>query len=88
MAGVALELYTVRDETARDFAGTGQTVESRIAVLGSQQVNLRVRIAKVSRNVIRQLGTNWSGLANLGKYAAIGIVTANPLANTLGPVIN
>ncbi len=47
----------------------GQTVESRLAVPGSQQVNLRVRIAEVSRNVIRQLGINWSALANIGKYA-------------------
>jgi pilus assembly protein CpaC len=69
-------------QTARGFVGTGQTVESRIEVLGSQQVNLRVRIAEVSRNVIRQLGINWSNLASLGKYAAIGLVTANPLANT------
>jgi pilus assembly protein CpaC len=69
-------------QTARAFIGTGQTVESRLAVLSSQQVNLRVRIAEVSRNVIRQLGINWSGMASLGKYAAIGIVTANPLANT------
>ena len=45
--------------TAREFAGAGQTVESRLAVLGGQQVNLRVRIAEMSRNVIRQLGINW-----------------------------
>jgi pilus assembly protein CpaC len=70
-------------QTARGFIGTGQTVDSRIAVLGSQQVNLRVRIAEVDRNVIRQLGINWSNLASLGKYAAIGVVTANPLANAL-----
>ncbi len=70
-------------QTARSFVAAGQTVESRIAVLESQQVNLRVRIAEVDRNVIRQLGINWSSLANLGKYAAIGLVTANPLANTL-----
>jgi pilus assembly protein CpaC len=69
-------------QTARSFVSTGQAVENRLAVLGSQQVNLRVRIAEVSRNVIRQLGINWSNLANLGKYAAIGLVTANPLANT------
>ncbi len=72
-------------QTARGFVGNGQSVESRLAVLGSQQVNLRVRIAEVSRSVIRQLGINWSGLANLGKYAAIGVVTANPLANTTVP---
>jgi pilus assembly protein CpaC len=70
-------------QTARSFVGAGQTVESRLAVLESQQVNLRVRIAEVNRNVIRQLGINWSGLASLGKYAAIGLVTANPLANAL-----
>ncbi len=69
-------------QTVRGFLLTGQTVQNRLAVLGSQQVNLRVRIAEVSRNVIRQLGINWSNLANLGKYAAIGMVTANPLANT------
>jgi pilus assembly protein CpaC len=69
-------------ETAREFAGAGQSVESRLSVLGGQQVNLRVRIAEVSRNVIRQLGINWSNLANLGKYAAIGLTTANPLAIT------
>jgi pilus assembly protein CpaC len=67
-------------QTARDFAGPGQTVESRIAVLGSLQVNLRVRIAEMSRNVIRQLGINWTNLANLGAHAAIGVATQNPLA--------
>jgi pilus assembly protein CpaC len=67
--------------TAREYTGPGQTVESRLAVLGSQQVNLRVRIAEMSRNVVRNLGINWTNLANLGKYAAIGIATANPVAN-------
>ena len=71
--------------TARGFTAAGQPVENQLAVLGSQQVNLRVRIAEVSRNVIRQLGINWSSLANLGAHAAIGIVTANPLANTTVP---
>ena len=70
-------------QTARSFVPAGQTVESRIAVLESQQVNLRVRIAEVDRNVLRQLGINWSNLATLGKNAAIGMVTGNPLANTL-----
>jgi pilus assembly protein CpaC len=69
-------------QTAHDFVGPGQTVENRLSVLGSQQVNLRVRIAEVSRSVIRQLGINWSNLAGLGKYAAFGMVTRNPLANT------
>jgi pilus assembly protein CpaC len=69
-------------QTAREFAGAGQTVESRLVVSGSQQVNLRVRIAEMGRNVIRQLGINWSNLTNLGKYAAFGLATGNPLAIT------
>jgi pilus assembly protein CpaC len=72
-------------QTARSFIGAGQIVENRLAVLGSQQVNLRVRIAEVSRNVLRQLGINWSNLTELGKYAAIGLATMNPLANTTVP---
>ncbi len=56
--------------TARDYAGPGQTVESHLAVLGSQQVNLRVRIAEMSRSVVRNLGVNWSALGNIGKIAA------------------
>jgi len=70
---------------ARDFAPAGQTVESRLSISSSVQVNLRVRIAEVSRNVIRQLGVNWTGFAELGRYAAIGIATANPLADTTVP---
>ena len=72
-------------QVARDFAPAGQNVESRLAISTSVQVNLRVRIAEVSRNVIRQLGINWTGLAELGHYAAIGLATANPLANTSLP---
>lgn len=56
-------------QTAREFVATGQTVENRLAVLGSQQVNLHVRIAEVSRNVMRKLGVNWSALGNIGSVA-------------------
>jgi pilus assembly protein CpaC len=72
-------------QVARRYLVAGQTIDSRITVLGGQQVNLRVRIAEASREVIRQLGINWSSLANLGKYAAIGVVTRNPLAVTTLP---
>jgi pilus assembly protein CpaC len=72
-------------QTARDFAGPGQTVESRLAVLGSQQVNLRVRIAEVSRAVVRNLGVNWSALGNIGtigKFPAFPALMLNANANT------
>jgi pilus assembly protein CpaC len=69
-------------QTARDFAGAGETVESRLAVLGSQQVNLRVRIAEVSRSVMRQLGVNWSALGNIGKIGAFPALGLNVNANS------
>ena len=40
-----------------------------------------MRIAEMSRNLIRQLGVNWANLIELGKYAQIGLITNNPLVN-------
>jgi pilus assembly protein CpaC len=78
-------------QAARDFVATGQVAENRIAVLASQQVNLRVRIAEVSRNVMRNIGVNWSALGNIGKMAAFPALAlvANsgiaPAALEIGP---
>lgn len=46
------------ERLARTVLGTDQ-VMNNIAVLQPTQVNLRVRIAEVSRSVIKQLGINW-----------------------------
>jgi len=64
-------------QTARDYVAAGQTVENRIAVLGSQQVNLHVRIAEVSRNVMRKLGVNWSALGVIGMIGGLPALTLN-----------
>jgi pilus assembly protein CpaC len=48
-------------------------IDNRIAVTGVTQVNLRVRVAEVSREVTRQLGVNWQALGNIGRIGtAIG----------------
>jgi pilus assembly protein CpaC len=70
-------------QTAREFVGTGQTVESRLAVRGSQQVNLRVRVAEVSRNVMRKLGVNWSTLGTIGNIAGLPALTLNANVDTV-----
>jgi pilus assembly protein CpaC len=71
-------------QTAREYAAVGQTVESRIAVLDSQQVNLRVRIAEVDRNVMRNIGVNWSALGNIGSISgAFPALALNANANTV-----
>ena len=68
-------------QIVRGFAPAGQSVENRLSVASALQVNLRVRIAEMSRNLIRQLGVNWSNLVELGRYAQIGLFTNNPLVN-------
>ncbi len=45
---------------ATRFVGEGGEVISRLSVTAANQVNLRVRIAEVSRDVVRQLGIDWS----------------------------
>ncbi len=63
-------------QTARSFMAPGQTVERRIAVLSSQQVNLRVRIAEVNRSVMRNIGVNWSALGNIGTIGKFPVFPA------------
>ncbi len=41
---------------------------NRMVVEGAQQVNLRVRVAEVSRSVTKQLGVNWENISNFGKF--------------------
>jgi pilus assembly protein CpaC len=45
---------------AMRFIGDGGEVINRIAVTAPNQVNLRVRIAEVSREITNQFGFNWS----------------------------
>ena len=66
-------------ELVRAFLTDKQTIDNRLTVATSIQVSLRVRIAEMSRSVSRELGVNWQALQGIGKYAAIGLATANPL---------
>ena len=61
---------------AGDTLGKSGLVENRMALSGSVQVNLRVRIAEMTRSLTRQLGINWQSINSLGQQAAVGISTA------------
>ena len=56
-----------------------------MALAAPSQVNLRVRIAEVDRTVLKQIGINWDGIANAGRFA-FGVLTQNPV--TFGDVLN
>jgi len=60
---------------ARGFLGDNQTVENQIAIQSAIQVTLQVRVAEMSRQVVRNLGVNWSVLGNIGKLGTLSFAT-------------
>jgi pilus assembly protein CpaC len=56
---------------AKGYANEGQLVENQIGVQAPVQVTLAVRIAQMSRNVVRNLGINWSAIGNVGSNMQI-----------------
>jgi pilus assembly protein CpaC len=53
---------------ARGMAAEGAEVLNELAVLSSIQVNLRVRVAEISRDVTRQFGFNWQAIGTVGNF--------------------
>ncbi len=60
---------------ARAYAGEEREVINNLQLLSSIQVNLRVRVAEISREVTRELGFNWQLLATDSKNWLIGLRT-------------
>ncbi|MDO9709134.1 type II and III secretion system protein family protein [Paracraurococcus lichenis] len=69
---------------ARGYLAEGQQIDNRLSVLAAGQVNLRVRIAEVSREVTRQLGVDWQAVGRSGNFA-IGLLTRNALFDAVNP---
>ena len=73
----AIQAENVRRLAAR-FVGKDEEVINRLNVVGPNQVNLRVRVAEVSRDALKQFGFNWDALFQAGSFvAALGI--GNPV---------
>jgi pilus assembly protein CpaC len=56
------------EAVARAFLNEQGSVVNNLQVLSSIQVNLRVRVAEMSREITRELGINWQALANTGDF--------------------
>lgn len=69
---------------ARQFLGDKESINFDVAVNAATQVTLKVRVAEVSRTVLKQLGVNWSALGTIGSIAHLPALTLN--AN-LDPVV-
>ncbi|KAA2211304.1 type II and III secretion system protein family protein [Teichococcus oryzae] len=66
---------------AAAFGGSGRTVDNELTVRSSTQVNVRVRIAEISRQITRELGLNWQALGSIGSFA-FGL-RSGPAASTV-----
>lgn len=80
----ALEADDAR-RLAERFLGQNEDIINRLQITMPNQVNLRVRIAEINRNTLKNLGINWAAVAG-NADVAFGLVTAFPalLSNITG----
>ncbi|WP_198378673.1 type II and III secretion system protein family protein, partial [Neoroseomonas rubea] len=71
------------EAVAKGMAGEGREVLNNLTLLSGIQVNLRVRVAEISREVTRDLGFNWLAAFNDGTWQ-LGLRTG---AGVVGSVI-
>ncbi|HUN42570.1 MAG TPA: type II and III secretion system protein family protein [Acetobacteraceae bacterium] len=51
---------------AKDYSANAPTIDNELSIMAPVQVTLVVRVAQMSREVVRNLGVNWSVLAQFG----------------------
>src|ERR1700722_10133871 len=71
---------------AKGYTGDSANVDNEIAVTSPIQVTLNVRIAQMSRTVVRNLGINWSALGNFAQIAQISPALALATTGSLGAI--
>jgi pilus assembly protein CpaC len=69
------------EAVAKAMGGEGREVINNITLLSGIQVNLRVRVAEISREVTRDLGFNWLGAFNDGTWQ-LGLRTGGGVIGT------
>lgn len=69
------------------FAGDENAVFNQLKVTTPHQVNLRVRVAEVSREVTKALGINWEALGSIGSVG-VGLITSLPEVVDVGTSLN
>jgi pilus assembly protein CpaC len=70
-------------ELAERFLGEDETVLFRVRVAAPTQVNLRVRVAEVSRDVLKEFGINWEAFFRSDNFT-FGLVSGRSVSNGLG----
>jgi len=63
---------------ARPFVTDDKQLINHISVDAPNQVNLRVRVAEVQHNVVKELGINWDAISKVGNFA-LGFAVGSPV---------
>jgi pilus assembly protein CpaC len=69
-------------KAAAQFLGEKDSLNFNVAVEAATQVNLRIRVAEVSRSADKEFGFNWGSLFNSGTFA-IGLLTGRAPLNAV-----
>jgi pilus assembly protein CpaC len=72
------EVANVRTIAGR-FVPNPQAVINNLKVVAPNQINLRVRVAEVSRGDLKRLGINWDAIGKAGNFV-FGLATGNTAA--------
>jgi pilus assembly protein CpaC len=67
-------------EIAGRYLGENETLINRLVVAAPTQVNLRVRVAEVSREVTKLFGINWEGIFSPGDFL-FGLATGRAFSS-------
>jgi len=88
LSGDASNATEVEDarKLARKLVKDDESLVNRIAVTAPNQVQLRVRVAEVSRDILKNLGFNWDAVISAGNFA-IGLATGNPVLAAAGGLL-
>jgi len=71
LTGEAKDPGAVADayKLAQRYLAAGGDIINRIKVVGSNQIQIRVRFAEVQRNIDNTLGIDWNAIASVGGFA-------------------
>lgn len=86
MVASATQASKAQDLAARYIGVDKENVLNMLGIEGKEQVMLKVTVAEMQRNVIKQLGVNLSSAADFGEFA-LRLATSNPFSvqgNALG----
>jgi pilus assembly protein CpaC len=76
------------ESVAHTFLPEKAQVTDNIVTSGRLQVNVRVRVAEISRSITRELGINWLSIGQAGNIFRLGFLTGTGLTSGAQTIAN